>query len=119
MPDAQQSPAGPPEPRFAVSPTNEYRKRPIAIEAVQFAYAESAEDPHWRVFEEDAPAWLREAIETDVVKFEFRSEDYWYFTVRTLEGLMTGGPDDWLIRGIEGELYPCARRIFEATYEAV
>lgn len=94
-----------------------FRKRPVVIEAVQFAHAESAEDPFWRVTEEDAPPWLVEAIEAGTVSHEFRSEDYWYFTVRTLEGLMTGGPDDWLIRGVEGELYPCKASIFEATYE--
>lgn len=118
MPEAQASPAGEPVEAFPRSATNEYRKRPVVIEAVQFAYAESVEDPYWRVLEEDAPSWLAQALKDGVVKHEFRSEDYWYFTVSTLEGVMTGGPDDWLIRGVEGELYPCADRIFQATYVA-
>lgn len=25
----------------------------------------------------------------------------------------------WIIRGIEGEIYPCSPRVFEATYEQV
>lgn len=41
------------------------------------------------------------------------------FTVKTLEGDMRGDPGDWLIRGIEGELYPCKPEIFAKTYEAV
>jgi len=41
------------------------------------------------------------------------------FKVNTLEGWMQGQPGDWLIEGIEGELYPCKDSIFQATYEAV
>lgn len=37
--------------------------------------------------------------------------------VPTLEGNMFGGIDDMLIRGVQGEFYPCKRDIFEATYE--
>jgi hypothetical protein len=39
------------------------------------------------------------------------------FEVHTLEGIMTGKPGDFLIRGIKGELYPCQRDIFLASYE--
>lgn len=122
--DAQQGPIGEPGPTgpdgFPTSPTNEYRKRPVVIEAVQFGLAEYADEPvaAWRLPEGLYPAWLSLAISDGTVQYEFKSEDYWYFTVRTLEGLMTGGPDDWVIRGVEGELYPCADRIFRATYEA-
>lgn len=41
------------------------------------------------------------------------------FKVETLEGWMTGHIGDWLIEGVEGELYPCRDRIFRATYEEV
>lgn len=37
--------------------------------------------------------------------------------IPTLEGLMTLKHGDWLIKGIEGELYPCKPSIFEKTYE--
>ena len=116
MPESQ-GPAQPHEPAFPRSPTDEYRKRPIVIQAVRYGLQEYADRPQNGF--ESYPVWLVEAIESRAVAFEFKSEDYWYFTVRTLEGLMTGGPDDWIIRGVEGELYPCARRIFRATYEAV
>lgn len=39
--------------------------------------------------------------------------------IPTLEGLMLGVQDDWIIRGVKGELYPCKPDIFEATYEPV
>ena len=39
--------------------------------------------------------------------------------IPTLEGDMTASPGDWIIKGIEGELYPCKPDIFAATYEPV
>lgn len=40
-----------------------------------------------------------------------------YLAVRTLEGEMRCGPGDWIIRGVQGEFYPCNPDIFDATYE--
>ncbi len=42
--------------------------------------------------------------------------DYTYI-IPTLEGSMKMGRDDMLITGVKGEIYPCKRDIFEATYE--
>jgi len=39
------------------------------------------------------------------------------FTVITLEGKMGGKAGDFLIRGIKGEFYPCAKDVFKLTYE--
>jgi hypothetical protein len=39
--------------------------------------------------------------------------------IHTLEGEMLARVGDWLIEGIEGELYPCKPDIFELTYEPV
>jgi hypothetical protein len=39
------------------------------------------------------------------------------FTVETLEGTMRGNAGDYLIRGVNGEYYPCKPDIFEKTYE--
>lgn len=37
--------------------------------------------------------------------------------IPTLEGVMLGVEGDWIIRGVQGELYPCKPDIFAATYE--
>lgn len=37
--------------------------------------------------------------------------------IRTLEGEMLAQPGDWIIRGVQGEFYPCRADIFAATYE--
>ena len=42
-----------------------------------------------------------------------------YGTIYTLEGTMRADIDDWIIKGIKGELYPCKNDIFIATYEKV
>lgn len=39
--------------------------------------------------------------------------------IDTLEGEMTCNVDDWIIRGVKGEFYPCKPDIFAATYEPV
>ena len=39
--------------------------------------------------------------------------------IRTLEGVMTASNLDWIIKGVNGEFYPCKPDIFEKTYEAV
>lgn len=41
------------------------------------------------------------------------------FEVETLEGLHQGDAGDFLLRGVEGELYPCKARIFYKTYDTV
>jgi hypothetical protein len=41
------------------------------------------------------------------------------FKIETLEGLMEGKAGDYLIVGVRGEMYPCAKDIFDETYEIV
>ncbi len=46
---------------------------------------------------------------------EMRTE----FSVETLEGTMEGKKGDFLITGVKGEMYPCDRDVFMATYELI
>jgi len=39
--------------------------------------------------------------------------------IPTLEGVMRASPGDWIIKGVNGEFYPCKPDIFEKTYEPV
>ena len=42
------------------------------------------------------------------------------FQVDTLEGnYKTGKPGDYLMRGVDGELYICDKEIFEKTYDVL
>ena len=57
--------------------------------------------------------WRKKPIVVQAVQFEVP------FRVETLEGTMEGAAGDWLLCGVEGELYPCKDSIFRATYEEV
>ncbi len=39
--------------------------------------------------------------------------------INTLEGIMLARFGDYIIKGVEGEFYPCKPGIFEKTYEKV
>ena len=39
------------------------------------------------------------------------------YVIKTREGEIVGYPGDKLIRGVEGEMYPCGKEIFAKTYE--
>ena len=83
-----------------------YRKRrPVAIEAMRW----DGDDLHnYRQITD----WLL-LHETD-----FRV-DYKSLILPTLVGDMRAMPGDYIIKGINGEFYPCKPDIFEATYEEV
>jgi hypothetical protein len=37
-------------------------------------------------------------------------------SIETLEGTMKANKGDWIIKGVNGEIYPCKPDIFEKTY---
>lgn len=77
-----------------------FRKKPVVIEALRWTGINAASvlhfvgPDHCRVV--DAEVWIA-----------------------TLEGTMTARVGDWIIKGVQGEYYPCKPDIFEATYERV
>ncbi len=97
---------------------NTYRKKPIEIEAFQMTKERRWDNSEW-------PEWLNEAwnMEPDEVGCVFICPDgnpgLDVLMVVTLRGPVAVTPDDWIIQGVEGELYPCKPGIFEATYEPV
>ena len=40
-----------------------------------------------------------------------------FLFIRTLEGDMMASPGDYIIKGVQGECYPCKPDIFAKTYE--
>lgn len=42
-----------------------------------------------------------------------------FMLIATLEGIMQAKPGDWIIRGLQGEFYPCKPDIFTTSYEEV
>lgn len=84
-------------------PAGKYRKKPVVIDAVQITGDNDTE----------LLAWLNKFV----VPFEVIRDHT--FVIHTLEGDMTAVPNDWIIRGVQGEFYPCKPDIFDKTYEPV
>lgn len=94
-----------------------FRKKPVVIEAVQLNSVDINDQMQidGSLFDE-SPWWL---LNADVEIFRNRESDYAHIAIKTLEGVMTASPGDWIICGVNGEIYPCKPDIFEKTYEAV
>jgi hypothetical protein len=92
-----------------------YRKKPVVIDAVQFNGFGS---DGFVIFDDGKtprPHWLIEAIGSALLFFGEPNT----LTVKTLEGAIHASVGDYIIRGVEGELYPCKPDIFEKTYDKV
>lgn len=75
-----------------------YRKKPVVIEAVQFTGKN----------------------QTEIMRFVGGDINEIYeecIFINTLEGKMRGDIGDFIIKGVNGEFYPCKPDIFEKTYE--
>ena len=76
-----------------------FRKKPVVIEAVQWTGDNYGEIKR---FAKDV-CWLCGHVPV----------------ISTLEGEMSVSEGDWIIKGVNGEFYPCKPDIFEKTYELV
>ena len=93
----------------------EYRKKPVVINAWLVKDLNHAAQHNWGAI----PLCIQEAYQTGKVIFGTWIEDRRGISILTLEGKMFADPDDWIIQGIKGEIYPCKPDVFEATYEGV
>lgn len=84
-----------------------YRKKPVIIEAIQF------EDNSDRIIE------IHEFMGGDTIRVNYEDKDNPYLKIETLEGIMKASVGDYIIKGVNGEFYPCKPDIFEKTYERV
>jgi hypothetical protein len=78
-----------------------YRKKPVVISAMQW------KGDFFEVISFPAIDGLCIELEDDKLK------------IHTLEGNMTANIGDWIIIGVNGEIYPCKDDIFKKTYEEV
>jgi hypothetical protein len=79
----------------------QYRKKPVVIEAFQYG-----KDPR--------PDWFTQGV---TIKEVFTFPDHCLIT--TLEGNMRGDVGDYIIKGVQNEIYPCKPDVFEMTYEKI
>ena len=95
-----------------------YRKKPVVIDAVQLT-KNNVEDAV-QFIDSDyliRVVWLNKAnIYKDKQDDKFNSPGIW---IKTLEGDYLAREGDYIIKGIDGEYYPCKPAVFEKTYEKV
>ena len=90
-----------------------FRKKPVVIEAFKWTC-----DQHHT----EEPGWIIEALKDGTVvipNLSWSIETYGGFVmeINTLEGVMIANQGDYIIQGINGEIYPIKEEIFEMTYE--
>ena len=81
-----------------------YKKKPVVIDAIQFTGDNDADIIEFLA--DDRPNVMWSGDEKSIL-------------IPTLEGVMKCGLGNWIIRGVNGELYPCSDDIFRKTYDAV
>lgn len=80
-----------------------YRKKPVVIDAVQF------NDNDYGTLVAIGSMGLKPIVFHEPLRLE----------IDTLEGVMTASVGDYIIKGVNGEFYPCKPDIFEKTYDSV
>lgn len=80
-----------------------FRKKPVVIEAFRFQ------------IDDIMPDWFMDRVTNNII---ITHEDG-TCDINTLEGMMKANKGDYIILGVNGEVYPCKPDIFEKTYEIV
>lgn len=88
-----------------------YRKKPVEVEA-------------FRLGIDYIPDWFMDKVTTNDVVLHGMSSGFEHYNdtnadIKTLEGVMHANYGDFIIRGVNGEIYPCKPDIFNKTYEEV
>lgn len=82
-----------------------YIKKPIVIEAVQFLAT-------FKSYHE-----ICEFVGLSLQNNHCGEIEPQEIYINTPEGIMTAKKNDWIIKGIKGEFYPCKDDIFQLTYQ--
>ena len=86
-----------------------YRKKPVIVEAIIFDCDSDIPEFELSMMDSDSE-WVCRVCGKKGSK---------HGNVKTLEGYHIACPGDYIIRGIQGEHYPCKPDIFRATYDRV
>lgn len=104
--------------RWAIQPEEpmKYRKKPVVVEAITFdelvAHGKLNCGMHW-----DGKTGMPWSF--SYAGHPITHENDECYLIPTMEGTMKFTPNDMLITGVKGEIYPCKRDIFASTYDPV
>lgn len=88
-----------------------FRKKPVEVEVFKLS-----DDP-----ERMPPDWFTKAVADERIYIDRVMKDghidVYGCTIRTQHGKVHAKLGDYVIKGINGELYPCKADIFKKTYE--
>jgi hypothetical protein len=96
-----------------------FRKKPVEIEAMRLVGDSSDTMAVYRWIEENTQGSfdpMSDEVPGSGVSIDPATGQ---LMVATLEGVMHASYGYWIIRGVQGEFYPCKADIFDATYEPV
>jgi hypothetical protein len=88
-----------------------FRKKPVEIEALQWNGSNLQEVIDFIGLHPSVEKWTWKEYEQVVKTAGLK--------IFTLEGKMNADINDFIIKGVKGEFYPCKPEIFKATYEPV
>jgi len=89
-----------------------YRKLPVVIKAMQLFTENKEEIIKWSTTQRPIVIVTTEPDNKCEIIIK-------YAEIHTLEGTMKAQRGDYIIKGINGEVYPCKPDIFKKTYEEV
>lgn len=94
-----------------------YKKKPIIIEAITF-------DELVEYGKRSPENTIKNIVNGMPWSFNYNGHPITHenderYLIPTLEGIHNFTPQDMLITGVNGEIYPCKKDIFEKTYEKV
>ena len=90
-----------------------YRKKPVVVEAVRWTGSNLEEIRNFV-----GSYLIEECVELFDIKRTLKKMLV-DIAIDTLEGTMRVDYGDYIIKGVQGEFYPCKPDIFEQTYEEV
>lgn len=94
--------------------TKKFRKKPVVIEAIQWNGNSNKQE-----IDSFVGKTLTTELESETAYLAGRGLPQFSLIIETLEGNHKAMPNDWIIKGVNGEFYPCKPDIFDVTYEPV
>ena len=99
-----------------------YRKKPVVIEAIQYKVIEEIPCKYGvakKTNINEIAQFMKVNSLREVTTPNDTPEGETFLSIDTLEGIMTASKNDWIIKGVNGEFYPCKPDIFDKTYEKI